>query len=104
TAAAILLIAIACWTGAIDRAPVLLAIPRLVVAQIFASAGMLALYFQLQMVGGPVTLSQIGTVAAAVGVLIGTVLLGERYPAIVWIGIAIITVGITLTARARMRA
>jgi drug/metabolite transporter (DMT)-like permease len=30
--------------------------------------------------------------------------LGERYPAIVWIGIAIIALGISLTLRARMRA
>jgi hypothetical protein len=29
--------------------------------------------------------------------------LGERYPTIVWIGIAIIAAGITLTVRARMR-
>jgi drug/metabolite transporter (DMT)-like permease len=54
-------------------------------------------------VGGPVTLSQIGTVAAGVGVLIGTIGLGERYPAVVWIGIAIIAAGISLAVRARMR-
>jgi drug/metabolite transporter (DMT)-like permease len=104
TAAAILLILLAVLTGAIHAAPVLLTIPSLVVAQILASAGMLALFFQLQVVGGPVTLSQIGTVAAAVGVLIGTTVLGERYPTVVWIGIAIIAIGITLTVRARMRA
>jgi hypothetical protein len=50
-----------------------------------------------------VTLSQIGTVAAGVGVLVGTIGLGERYPAIVWVGIGVIAVGISLTVRARMR-
>jgi drug/metabolite transporter (DMT)-like permease len=75
-----------------------------VAIQIAATAAMLALFFQLQVVGGPVTLSQIGTVAAAVGVIAGTAGLGERYPTIVWIGIAIIAAGISLTVRARMRA
>src|SRR6202012_6142350 len=104
TAAAILLILLAIATGAIHAAPALLTIPSLAVAQILASAGMLALFFQLQVVGGPVTLSQIGTVAAAVVVLSGTAVLGQLYPPIVWIGIAIIAVGITLTVRSRRLA
>jgi hypothetical protein len=48
-------------------------------------------------------LSQIGTVGAAVGVIAGTLGLGERYAVIVWIGIAIIAVGISLTVRARLK-
>jgi hypothetical protein len=39
-----------------------------------------------------------------VGVLAGTFGFGELYPPIVWIGTAVIAVGISLTVRARMRA
>lgn len=104
-AVAALLLLTLCWaTGGIADFALLAKVPGLVAIQVAATAAMLALFFQLQVVGGPVTLSQIGTVAAAVGVIAGTAGLGERYPAIVWIGIAIIAVGISLTVRARMRA
>jgi len=94
-----------CWaTGNLGGFSQLGQVPGLALLQIVTTAAMLALFFQLQVVGGPVTLSQIGTVAAAVGVMIGTIGLGERYPTIVWIGIAIIAIGITLTVRSRMRA
>jgi drug/metabolite transporter (DMT)-like permease len=102
--AAVLLLGLCAATGALDDFAMLATVPGLVAIQVAATAAMLALFFQLQVVGGPVTLSQIGTVAAAVGVLAGTVGLGERYPMIVWIGIAVIAVGISLTVRARMRA
>jgi drug/metabolite transporter (DMT)-like permease len=101
--AALLLIGL-CWaTGGLADFATLATVPGLVLVQTVATAAMLALFFQLQVVGGPVTLSQIGTVAAGVGVLAGTIGLGERYPTVVWIGIAIIAVGISLTVRARMR-
>jgi drug/metabolite transporter (DMT)-like permease len=101
--AALLLLGL-CWaTGGLGGFAVLATVPWLVALQVAATAAMLALFFQLQVVGGPVTLSQIGTVAAAIGVIAGTAGLGERYPTIVWIGIAIIAVGISLTVRARMR-
>jgi drug/metabolite transporter (DMT)-like permease len=101
--AALLLIGLSWATGGLADFAKLAAVPGLVVVQTVATAAMLALFFQLQVVGGPVTLSQIGTVAAGVGVLAGTIGLGERYPTIVWVGIAIIAVGISLTVRARMR-
>ncbi|WP_395018358.1 DMT family transporter [Dongia sp.] len=101
--AALLLLLLCGLTGQLGDFARLATVPGLVALQIAATAAMLALFFQLQVVGGPVTLSQIGTVAAGVGVLAGTIGLGERYPAIVWIGIAIIAVGISLTVRARMR-
>ena len=82
----------------------LLIIPGIVAIQIAGSALMFALFFRLQAIGGPVTLSQIGTVAAAVGVIIGTFGLGERYSLVVWSGVALIAIGIGLTLRARMRA
>ena len=101
--ATIMLLALAWATGSLEKIPILATVPGLVIIQVLASAAMLALFFRLQVVGGPVTLSQIGTVSAAIGVIAGTAGLGERYPAIVWVGIAIIAVGITLTVRARMR-
>ena len=57
----------------------LAAIPFITIAQVIASAAMFAFYFRLQAVGGPVYLSQIGYVGAGVGLLSGTLLLGERY-------------------------
>jgi drug/metabolite transporter (DMT)-like permease len=101
--AALLLAGLCAATGQLGAFARLAAVPGLVALQVMTTAAMLALFFQLQVVGGPVTLSQIGTVAAGVGVLIGTIGLGERYPAVVWIGIAIIAAGISLTVRARMR-
>lgn len=78
-------------------------VPGAALAQAVASALMLPLFFRLQRVGGPVTLSQIGIVAAAVGVGIGALVLGERYAAVVWIGVAIIAAGVALTVIARLR-
>jgi drug/metabolite transporter (DMT)-like permease len=101
--AAILLLAAAWATGTLGAAATLTTVPGIALLQVAASAAMFALFFQLQVVGGPVTLSQIGTVGAAVGVVAGTFGLGERYALVVWIGIAIIAVGISLTVRARMR-
>ena len=102
--AALLLLVLIWITGGLGDFAMLATVPGLVAIQVAATAAMLALFFQLQVVGGPVTLSQIGTVAAAIGVVAGTAGLGERYPTIVWIGIAIIAAGISLTVRARMRA
>jgi drug/metabolite transporter (DMT)-like permease len=101
--AALLLLILSWMSGGLGGFATLVTVPWLVATQVTATAAMLALFFQLQLVGGPVTLSQIGTVAAAVGVIAGTAGLGERYPTIVWIGIAIIAIGISLTVRARMR-
>jgi drug/metabolite transporter (DMT)-like permease len=100
--AALLLIVIAAATGTLGGGAALTNVPGIALLQIAASAAMFALFFQLQVVGGPVTLSQIGTVAAAVGVIAGTLGLGERYAPVVWIGIAVIALGIALTVRARL--
>jgi drug/metabolite transporter (DMT)-like permease len=62
---------------------------------------MLALFFRLQEVGGPVYLSQIGYVAAAVGLLSGTLLLGERYAAATWAGALATVAGVALVTRAQ---
>lgn len=94
------------WAGAVgdlQALPRLGAVPWAVLAQSVVSPVMFVLFFRLQRFGGPVTLSQIGTVAAAVGVAIGAAVLGERYPVVVWAGVAVIAVGLALTAASRLR-
>jgi drug/metabolite transporter (DMT)-like permease len=88
--------------GGLDLAP-LARVPGLVAAQLAASTVMYLTFFRLQAVGGPTYLSQIGYVAAAVGVGIGVSLLGERYPPLVWAGVAVVALGITLTSLAQRR-
>ncbi|TKT80323.1 DMT family transporter [Aquamicrobium sp. LC103] len=75
--------------------------PLLVLAQIASSSAMFAFFFRLQSVGGPVYLSQIGYVAAAVGLLSGVAFLGERYSLLTWLGAAVIAAGVALTTRAQ---
>ena len=70
-------------------------------AQVASASAMFAFFFRLQAVGGPVYLSQIGYVGAAVGLVSGTLLLGERYQLLTWLGAAIITVGIVMTTKAQ---
>ena len=94
------------WAGAVgdlQALPRLGAVPWAVLAQSVVSPVMFVLFFRLQRFGGPVTLSQIGTVAAAVGVAIGAAVLGERYPVVVWAGVAVIAAGLALTAASRLR-
>jgi len=79
-------------------------VPWLVVAQVLASACMFALYFRLQAVGGPVYLSQIGYVGAAVALLAGTLFLEESYHLATWAGAIVITVGVLMTTRAQTMA
>jgi drug/metabolite transporter (DMT)-like permease len=75
----------------------LAAVPGLAAAQLAVSTVMFLMFFRLQQEGGPTFLSQIGYVGAAVGVLIGVIWLGETYPSGVWIGAALIAVGIALS-------
>ncbi|URQ75016.1 MAG: DMT family transporter [Candidatus Ochrobactrum gambitense] len=100
-AAAIMLFAgILLFTGGFPVETFALA-PWAATAQAIASAGMFALFFRLQAVGGPVYLSQIGYVAAALGLISGTLFLGEHYPLLTWIGAAVIAVGVAMTTRAQ---
>ena len=62
---------------------------------------MFVFFFRLQAVGGPVYLSQIGYVGAAVGLFSGTLFLGERYALLTWLGAAIIVAGVFLTTKAQ---
>jgi drug/metabolite transporter (DMT)-like permease len=81
----------------------LAAVPGLVCLQVAASSIMFLMFFRLQQLGGPTYLSQIGYVAAVVGVATGVLFLGESYPVLVWAGAAIIAAGIALTTIAQLR-
>ena len=90
-------------TGTIDVAP-LASIPGLVAAQLAVSTVMFLMFFRLQQIGGPTYLSQIGYVAAAVGVVIGVMYFGETYPPSVWAGAGVIALGIALSTFGQSRA
>jgi drug/metabolite transporter (DMT)-like permease len=83
------------FTG-FDLAP-LASLGGLVALQILVSTIMFLMFFQLQKVGGPTYLSQIGYVAAAVGLLIGATILGEIYPTLVWVGAGVVALGIAVS-------
>ncbi|BCG92705.1 DMT family transporter [Mesorhizobium sp. 131-2-1] len=76
-------------------------VPLVVAGQVASASAMFAFFFRLQAVGGPVYLSQIGYVAAAVGLFAGTILLGEQYQLLTWAGAVIITIGVFITTRAQ---
>lgn len=91
------LIALALWRdGSIDVAPFFTQW-QLSLCQCVASIIMYLLFFRLQWIGGPTYLSQIGYVAAALGLAIGTLAFHENYPVIVWFGAALILSGIGVT-------
>ncbi len=75
-------------------------------AQALIAGATFPFYFRLQKAGGPVLLSQIGYVAAAIGLLTATFLLGEHYSLMTWMGAGVIGSGIimTITAQSRVRA
>lgn len=97
------LLALAWALGGLDVTP-LARIPGIVAAQLGASTVMYLTFFRLQAVGGPTYLSQIGYVAAAIGVAVGVAFLGERYPPMVWAGIGVVALGIALTTLAQAGA
>ncbi len=80
-------------TGGADLTPFAQApLPPLV--QLLSSTLMFTMFFRLQQIGGPTYLSQIGYVAAAVGLFAGVAFLGESYPAAVWLGALVIAAGV----------
>ncbi|HHZ10444.1 MAG TPA: DMT family transporter, partial [Rhizobiales bacterium] len=100
-AAAALLAAGIALSGNAGSFSLLPSVPLLVAAQVASASLMFVFFFQLQKVGGPVYLSQIGYVGAAVGLLSGTVLLGERYGLLTWAGALIIAAGVAMTTKAQ---
>ena len=87
--AAMLLVGLLVFHGAASFGT-LAAVPLATLGQVASAAGMFAFFFRLQAVGGPVYLSQIGYVAAAIGLFSGTLFLGEHYQLLTWLGAAII--------------
>ena len=75
----------------------------LLLAAAIATVGNL-IYFQLQRIGGIVSFSQIGYVGAVLGLLGGTLLLGERHPAATWLAAAVIAAGVAISEIAKRRA
>jgi drug/metabolite transporter (DMT)-like permease len=88
-AAAIVLMVVIVLTTGLSGVVSLAGAPGLAAAQI------------LQATGGPVYLSQIGYVAAAVGLGTGTLFLGESYGLATWLGAFVIAVGVILTTLAQ---
>lgn len=76
--------------------------PWAVLAQVFVAGMTFPVYFRLQQKGGPVLLSQIGYVAAAVGLIAATFLLGEQYSPMTWVGATVIASGIVITMVAQI--
>jgi drug/metabolite transporter (DMT)-like permease len=70
----------------------------LTLAQGLAALLNVGLFFRLQRISGPTYLSQIGYVAAAISLAIGTLYLGESYPWQVWLGASLIIAGIGASA------
>jgi drug/metabolite transporter (DMT)-like permease len=66
-------------------------------AQVLVAGMTFPAFFRLQQQGGPVLLSQIGYVAAAIGLIGATLFLGERYNLTTWLGAGVIAVGIAIT-------
>ncbi|MDX2464348.1 MAG: DMT family transporter, partial [Porticoccus sp.] len=77
--------------------------PFAVLAQVLVAGVMFPIFFRLQQKGGPVLLSQIGYVAAAVGLITATFLLDEQYSPMTWVGAAIIAFGIVVTIVAQIK-
>lgn len=75
----------------------LLGAPLTTLVQIMIAGVTFPIFFLLQKRGGPVLLSHIGYVAAAVGLIASTLFLGERYSAVTWLGAAVILLGMVFT-------
>lgn len=76
--------------------------PWAVAAQLLVGGLLFPVFFRLQQKGGPVLLSQIGYIAAAVGLIAATVVLGEQYRPLTWAGAGVIAFGIIITIVAQI--
>jgi drug/metabolite transporter (DMT)-like permease len=89
-------------TSTIDPQP-LFKIAGLIALQLAVSTTMFLMFFRLQQIGGPTYLSQIGYVAAAVGLFIGVFYLHESYPVSVWLGAGVVALGIAFSTFGQLR-
>lgn len=103
-ASAVLLVGAIIATGSTQGLSALADVPLLALMQVASAAGMFVFFFRLQEVGGPVYLSQIGYVGAAVALFSGTVFLGESYSSLTWLGALVIAAGVALTTKAQSGA
>lgn len=103
-ASAILLFLVLIATGSAGSIFALADVPVLALLQITSAASMFVFFFRLQEVGGPVYLSQIGYVGAAVALIAGTLFLGESYSLLTWVGACVIAIGIAMTTKAQSGA
>ncbi|QDL55452.1 DMT family transporter [Rhodoferax aquaticus] len=102
SSAAFLFVAAQALGHGFDWGPAL-ARPDLVLAQVLASSAMFAVFFRLQKVGGPVYLSQMGYVAASIGLGAGYLFLGETYGLLTWAGALVVVLGVALSTLAQRR-
>lgn len=79
-------------------------VPSTALMQLAAAIALAPCLFRLQQLGGPVLLSQIGYVAAAVSLGVSTLFLNEQYNLGTWVGAAVIAVGIAITVTANRRS
>lgn len=103
-AAALMLFLLTLVTGTAASIAAIGHVPALSVIQVISAASMFAFFFRLQAVGGPIYLSQIGYVAAAIALIAGTLFLGESYHVLTWLGAVIVCAGVAMTTRAQIRA
>lgn len=100
-AGALLLAGALALRGELPDLALIAAVPALAAVQVAVSSAMFAVFFRLQAVGGPVYLSQIGYVGAAVGLAGGILALGERYGPLTFVGALVIAAGVAMTTRAQ---
>ncbi len=101
--AVLVFIAILIGTGDADAISQVTLAPWPALAQLIVGGLTFPVFFRLQQQGGPVLLSQIGYVAAAVGLIAATLLLGESYALMTWVGAGVIAGGIAITVLAQIR-
>ena len=77
--------------------------PWAALAQALVAGMTFPVFFRLQQNGGPVLLSQIGYVAAAVSLIAATVVLDEHYGFMTWIGAGVIAIGIATTILSQIK-
>lgn len=78
--------------------------PGTAIAQALVAGATFPVFFRLQQQAGPVLLSQVGYIAAAVSLVTATILLGEHYSDMTWFGAGLtaVAIGITITAQRKM--
>jgi len=101
-AATLLLLVVFATSGGVALLD-LFKVPAAALAQVLGATAMFTVFFRLQQVGGPTYLSQIGYVAATLALLVGTLLLGERYALVTWFGAAVIAVGLGFSVISQRR-